>query len=66
MSDLIEQGIHAGKLRPDDPQALQLLLVAVMQGVAALVAWGRITDDQGDALIAEATTLLIRDRRPIT
>ncbi|MBA6437318.1 MULTISPECIES: TetR/AcrR family transcriptional regulator [Streptomyces] len=59
--DLIDRGAEAGELKPQDPQRLQLLFAAVMQGIAALVSTRRITAEEGDSLIEDAVSLLVRD-----
>ena len=52
------QGHPAGPLQlAHDPYRLQMLLVATLHGIAALVAAGRFPADQVDDLIAAATTL---------
>ncbi|MFS7879598.1 TetR/AcrR family transcriptional regulator [Streptomyces asiaticus] len=58
--DLIDRGAEAGELKPQDPQRLQLLFAAVMQGIAALVSTRRITAEEGDSLIEDAVSLLVR------
>jgi AcrR family transcriptional regulator len=60
VGDLIAQGQQAGALPPGSPERLRLLLVAVLQGIAVLVASGRAAPAQGDALIADAVALFAR------
>ena len=55
--DLIDQGQQAGVLPPGDLERLRLLLVAAMQGIAALVTSGRVQPGQVDPLIADAIAL---------
>jgi AcrR family transcriptional regulator len=62
VSDLIRQGQQAGQLPPGDPERLRLLLLATLQGIAALVASGRVQASQIDALIADAAALFTRTR----
>jgi AcrR family transcriptional regulator len=51
---LIRQGQQAGQLRQGDPDRVRLLLLAVVQGIAALVTSGSIDAAQTDELIADA------------
>ena len=60
--ELIRQGQQAGQLPPGDPQRLRLLLVASLQGIAALVTSGRVQASQIDALIADSVALFTRTR----
>jgi AcrR family transcriptional regulator len=60
VGDLIDQAQQAGTLPPGDPGRLRLLLVAILQGIAALVTSGRAPAGQGDALIADAVALFTR------
>jgi AcrR family transcriptional regulator len=60
VGDLIAQGQQAGALPPGNPERLRLLLVAVLQGIAVLVASGRAAPAQADALIADAVALFAR------
>jgi AcrR family transcriptional regulator len=61
--NLIDQGQQAGVLPPGDPERLRLLLVAAMQGIAALVTSGRVQPGQVDLLIADAVALFARGPR---
>jgi AcrR family transcriptional regulator len=61
--DLIGQGQQAGTLPPGDPGQLRLLLVATLQGIAALVTSGRAPAGQVDALITDAVALFTRGQR---
>jgi AcrR family transcriptional regulator len=54
---LIRQGQQAGKLQPGDPDRVRLLLLAAMQGIAALVTSGSIEAGQTDGLIADTVAL---------
>lgn len=57
---LIDTGVAAGWVRSANPYRTKLLFAATMQGIASLVAAGRITAEQGDDLIVDATDLLTR------
>ena len=57
VGDLIRQGQQAGQLPPGDPERLRLLLVATLQGIAALITSGRVRAGQIDALVANAVAL---------
>jgi AcrR family transcriptional regulator len=59
-ADLVGQAQQAGTLPPGDPGRLRLLLVAILQGIAALVTSGRAPAGQSDALIADAVALFTR------
>lgn len=61
--DLIRQGQQAGALPPGDPERLRLLLIATLQGIAALVTSGRAQPGQVDALITDAVALFTRGQR---
>jgi AcrR family transcriptional regulator len=63
VGDLIDQGQQAGALPPGDPERLCLLLVAVLQGVAALVISGRAKPGQTAALISDAVELFTHRQR---
>jgi AcrR family transcriptional regulator len=60
VSDLIGQGQRADALPPGDPGRLRLLLVATLQGIAALVISGRVPAEQTDAFVADAVALFTR------
>jgi len=51
---LIRHGQQAGQLRQGDPDRLRLLLLAAVQGIAALVTSGSIDAAQSGELIADA------------
>ena len=63
VGDLIRQGQQAGQLPPGDPERLLLLLVATLQGIAALVTSGRVQASQTDTLIADAISLFTHGQR---
>ncbi|MER7836033.1 TetR/AcrR family transcriptional regulator [Streptomyces sp. NPDC096040] len=58
--DLIDRGTRAGELEPQDPYRLQLLLAALMQGIAVLVGTRRISTEDGASLVDDAISLLVR------
>ncbi|HEX4215566.1 MAG TPA: TetR/AcrR family transcriptional regulator [Candidatus Dormibacteraeota bacterium] len=62
-SDLISQGQRAGTLPPGDPERLRLLLIATLQGIAALLTSGRAPAGQADALITDTVALFTRSQR---
>lgn len=63
VGDLIRQGQQADQLPPGDPERLRLLLVATLQGIAALITSGRVRAGQIDALIADAVALFTHGQR---
>jgi hypothetical protein len=63
VGDLISQGQQAHVLPPGDPERLRLLLVATLQGIAALITSGRAHADQTDALITDAVDLFTCNTR---
>jgi AcrR family transcriptional regulator len=63
VGDLIRRGQQAGQLPPGDPERLRLLLIATVQGIATLVASGRVGAAGTDALIADTVTLFTREPR---
>ena len=63
VGDLIRRGQQAGQLPPGDPERLRLLLIATVQGIATLVASGRVGAADTDALIADTVTLFTREPR---
>jgi AcrR family transcriptional regulator len=58
---IITQGHQEGRLRLHDPYRLQMLLVATLQGIATLVAAGRLKADQVDDLIRDTAMLFTQD-----
>jgi AcrR family transcriptional regulator len=62
VGDLIQQGQQAGTLLPGDPERLRLLLIATLQGIAALVTSGKVQPAQADALITDAAALFTRSQ----
>lgn len=62
ISDLIARGIDADDLQIEDPKRLQMLVVSTLQGIATLVASGRLNASQVGPLVADATTLFTSKR----
>ncbi|GHF61939.1 AcrR family transcriptional regulator [Amycolatopsis bartoniae] len=60
VGELIAEGQQAGVLPPGDLERLRLLLVATLQGIAALVTSGRARPEQTGPLIADAAGLFLR------
>ena len=60
LTELIRQGHTTGELHPGDPERLQVIILATIQGIAALVSSGQVAVDQADALVADAITLFTR------
>jgi hypothetical protein len=52
-----------GKLQPGDPDRVRLLLLAAIQGIAALVTSGSVETGQTDGLIADTVALLTHGPR---
>lgn len=63
VGDLIGQGQQAGILPPGDPERLRLLLIATVQGIAALITSGRVRAGETDALVTDAVALFTRGHR---
>ena len=61
--DLIRRGQQDGVPPPGDPERLHLLLIATLQGIAALVTSGRTQPGQTDALVTDAVTLFTHGQR---
>jgi len=61
--DLIRHGQQAGKLQAGDSDRVRLLLLAAMQGIAALVTSGGVEAGQTEGLIADTVALFIRGPR---
>jgi AcrR family transcriptional regulator len=62
VGDLIRQGQQAGTFPSGDPERLRLLLLATLQGIAALVTSGKVQPAQADALIIDAAALFTRSQ----
>jgi AcrR family transcriptional regulator len=60
---LIRQGQQAGELQPGDPDRVRLLLLAAVQGIAALVTSGSVDAGQTEELIADAVALFAHGPR---
>jgi len=61
---LFEADVRAGRFRGTDAERTQLLFVAALQGIAALVTSGRITAARGEDLVDEAVALIVVDGAP--
>ncbi len=59
LTEVMGLGVEAGDWGADDVGRLTVLVGATIQGLAAFVASGRVTPDQGAALIEEAITLFL-------
>lgn len=62
LSELIQHGYQTGELHPGDPDRLQIIILATIQGIAALVSSDRVPAEQADALVTDATSLFTRNR----
>jgi len=62
--DLLRQGQQAGELQLGDPDRVRLLLLAAIQGTAALVTSGSVDAGQADQLIADTVALCAQGLRP--
>jgi hypothetical protein len=60
VGDLVRQGQQAQVLPPGDPERLRLLLIATLQGIAALIASGRAHAEQADDLLDDTVALFTR------
>jgi AcrR family transcriptional regulator len=63
VGDLIRQGQEAGAVAPGNPERLLFLLMATLQGIAALLASGRVGKEQADDLLSDAVALFTRDAK---
>jgi AcrR family transcriptional regulator len=61
--DLIRRGQQVGQLQPGDPDRVRLLLLAAIQGIAALVTSGSVEAGQADELIADTVALFAHGSR---
>jgi AcrR family transcriptional regulator len=59
MTEIGTMGVEAGAFDAHDAGRLTLVLSATVQGIATIVASGRITVAQGEALIDDAITLFL-------
>ncbi len=64
MEGLIAEGQAAGELEPGDPEAFGTALLAVLQGLLALVNGGMVAPERIDATVADAIARLLRGSRP--
>jgi AcrR family transcriptional regulator len=60
--DLLRHGQQAGEIQLGDPGRVRLLLLAAIQGIAALVISGSIGAAQADQLIADMVALCVHGR----
>lgn len=58
--ELIQEGHRSGRLCPGDPGRLELIILATLQGVAALIGSLKLPREEADALVAETTALFAR------
>jgi AcrR family transcriptional regulator len=61
MGEIVVAAQRDGTLPLGDPQRLQVLFVATLQGIAALATSGRIPPGQVDAYVDDAVALFARD-----
>jgi AcrR family transcriptional regulator len=61
--ELVEQGQAEGVLEPGEPWRVGRVLLATMQGIAAVVNGGLVAADQADELVADAIAQFIRGSR---
>jgi AcrR family transcriptional regulator len=63
MLELIQQGQNDGALERGEPERIGLVLLATIQGIAALVTGGVVQADQLDELVADAIAHFLRGSR---
>ena len=63
MLELIQQGQEQGYLEPGEPERVGLVLLATIQGIAALVTGGLVEAAQLDELVADAIGRFLRGSR---
>ena len=63
MLELIERGQAEGALEPGRPERVGLVLLATIQGIAALVTSGIVQAEQLDDLVADAIAHFLRGSR---
>jgi AcrR family transcriptional regulator len=61
--ELIDQGQAQGALEPGEPERVGLVLLATIQGIAALVTSGIVQAEQLDELVADAIAQFLRGSR---
>ncbi len=61
--ELVEQGQAEGVLEPGEPWRVGLVLLATVQGIAAVVNGGLVDAARSDELVADAIALFIRGSR---
>jgi AcrR family transcriptional regulator len=63
--ELIEQGQADGALEEDEPERVGLVLLASIQGIAALVTGGMVRAEQLDELLRDAIAHFLRGSRTV-
>jgi AcrR family transcriptional regulator len=63
--ELIDQGQSDGLLDPGEPERAGLVLLAIVQGIAALISGGMVDAEQLDALLADALAHFLRGARVV-
>ena len=63
LRELIDQGQAEGALERGDPERVGLVLVATVQGIAALVTGGMVRAEQLDQLVTDAVEHFLRGSR---
>ena len=63
MGAVIRDAQEAGTLPAHDPERLQLLFAAILQGIAVLVTSGRAKPEQADTLVTDAVDLFVSNQR---
>ncbi|WJK41148.1 TetR/AcrR family transcriptional regulator [Solwaraspora sp. WMMA2056] len=64
MQDLIEEGQTQGHLAPGDPQRVGVVLLATLQGIAALINGNLVPTELLDGILETAVDQFIRGARP--
>jgi len=65
IGEMIDRGQREGRLRPGDPMRLQLLLGALLRGIALFAGSQRVTTEMVENLIDDAVTVLTLGDRPL-
>jgi hypothetical protein len=63
LRELIDQGQAEGALERGEPERVGLVLVATVQGIAALVTGGMVRAEQLDQLVTDAVAHFLRGSR---
>ena len=61
--ELIEQGQREGALEPGEPERVGLVLFATIQGIAALLNGGMVSEEHLEELVADAIAHFLRGSR---